>query len=449
MLGEKSSIRVKAVKHYLLHRASRIDGDCLVGYAGLESRVAAWLKEHGYKVCFTGQRPRILPAVALENTPKSSKNRQKVLDYLRKLDRALLRCDPHSNDAVKFIADVARAWPNEEIMVWATRMDEVRNIGRGLRRYGLDPTMLDSRHFPAKAGRIVISTFSALGEGLVRLNTRGIAVVLNPAELIRNKFCRDILQHPCRARMWGFLPRTAKLAPYDRSRVAVVFGDDEIDLLAPTVMRQPESVLFLQIFGGRKLSSDLNIVDLKRNGIWHNELRNRRIAKLARALAEKDEAVLHGDYPLVAEYSGLLTAKRLGILVENIEHALALAKLLPHWPVMASWPVYAAGLSENDCRILESGWCDPKQKTQFIATAVGLSYAGKADILIRADGGVGLPSGWREDSIRKYGKCPRWIIDFDDRFHPELRIRSRQRRAAYIAAGWEVSKNSFSPCQPA
>jgi len=115
-----------------------------------------------------------------------------------------------------------------------------------------------------------------------------------------------------------------------------------------------------------------NLLQIKRDGIWQHPVRNRRIARLARSLG----------------YQAL-------ILVENNEHRRQLRPLLP------------------DDVIVTFQEAPPPEMT----------------IVIRCDGGIGgLPNLIVDNSIR--------IFDFNDRHHPVLRKRSRQRRAIYQQKGW-------------
>jgi hypothetical protein len=73
-------------------------------------------------------------------------------------------------------------------------------------------------------------------------------------------------------------------------------------------------------------------------------------------------------------------------------------------------------------------------------TTEGLARTPRFDLLIRADGGTGhlsLPEDYQivanDDGSRLV------LIDFEDRHHPVLAKWSRQRRNAYIAAGWNVA----------
>jgi hypothetical protein len=84
---------------------------------------------------------------------------------------------------------------------------------------------------------------------------------------------------------------------------------------------------------------------------------------------------------------------------------------------------------------------DPQSSA--IVTFDGLERTDPFDVLIRADAGPGplampghhyaLPNELNRDLL---------VIDFTDRHHPILRTWSRQRREAYVQAGWNVCGSS-------
>ena len=130
-------------------------------------------------------------------------------------------------------------------------------------------------------------------------------------------------------------------------------------------------ISFERIDGGPPVRGE-SPLQIKRQGIWQHPVRNRRIARLARAL---DHEAL--------------------ILVENNEHRRQLRPLLP------------------DHEIITFREKSPPNRA----------------IVVRCDGGVGeLPNLVVDNWIGLY--------DFSDRHHPVLRKRSGQRRAIYQQKGW-------------
>ena len=80
-----------------------------------------------------------------------------------------------------------------------------------------------------------------------------------------------------------------------------------------------------------------------------------------------------------------------------------------------------------------------------IATAAGLAQIGRIDVLIRADGGVGLPSEQIYNIV--IGKWPVSIIDFLDKHHPQLLARSKKRKLAYKQAGYNIVDDNRTQLQ--
>ena len=152
------------------------------------------------------------------------------------------------------------------------------------------------------------------------------------------------------------------MSPNERRSLRQQFGCEVIS---------QRRVSFERIGGGPQIRGK-SPLQIKRDGIWQHPVRNRRIARLARAL---DHEAL--------------------ILVENDEHRRQLTPLL----------------------------CDDVIVTFQEAPPLEMAT------VIRCDAGVGgLPNSVIGNSIR--------IFDFNDRHHPVLRRRSRGRRAIYQQKGW-------------
>ena len=77
---------------------------------------------------------------------------------------------------------------------------------------------------------------------------------------------------------------------------------------------------------------------------------------------------------------------------------------------------------------------------RVIVTQAGLKRAGYIDVLVRADGGTGLPL--LPDKIATVPATTQparlLLVDMADKHHPQLRRDSRRRREAYEDAGWNL-----------
>lgn len=180
-----------------------------------------------------------------------------------------------------------------------------------------------------------------------------------------------------------------------------------------------------------------NGVAKKRRGFWRNGKRNRMIQQIAQEFTDDDQVL---------------------IVVDTIEHAMQLKKLLPEFTLC-----YGQGLSREDRKTYERTGCigvhEPMMdavrrqriKRRFedgrlkkvIATGVwnrGVDFR-NLSVLIRADGknsriaDTQIPG--RVSRTRKDGKVKTGIvIDFVDVFDESFAQRSAQRRRCYARHGW-------------
>jgi hypothetical protein len=207
----------------------------------------------------------------------------------------------------------------------------------------------------------------------------------------------------------------------------------------------PVEVVFLLVEGGGRLPDCQDVYAVKRAGVHEHPVRNRRIRRLAQALAHNDRQLLQDRFPEVAARLGDHDTGRVGVLVDSVEHGLTLARLLS-WPLVASENVNEQGLAEQDLAVLFKGMGRISVKQPVVATGEGLARAGRFDVLIRADGGTGLPALPSTMLRQPHHKDRRLLlIDFRDRHHPVLRQWSRQRLESYQDQGWSIAGNEMTP----
>lgn len=174
-------------------------------------------------------------------------------------------------------------------------------------------------------------------------------------------------------------------------------------------------------------------VEQYRYGIWRNSLRNNLIALAAKR--------------------GLETNRQTLIIVDKLEHALALKNIL------VDWPLVHGPTSEEQIRYFTSinilpnkSWlCSPDQRdymrTQFehgkmrFAIATGVWSQGvdmrHLDLLIRGDArSAAIPSTQIPGRLSrgKHGT----LVDFNDRFDERFLRRSKARLALYASKGWNI-----------
>src|SRR5262249_35815042 len=237
-----------------------------------------------------------------------------------------------------------------------------------------------------------------------------------------------------RARAYGFLPSGVSVAPYLRDLVTASFGVEEVHVPGHGYRPLDVTVAFARIHGGAPASSSASEHEVKVAGIHRHHVRNRRVAKLARAVHANDLGVVEEVCPDAPRH---LPEGRLGVgvLVDDVSHGLELSGRLG-WPLLAGEDVDVVGLSSRE-RAMITG--ERRNEQPVVVTGAGMAKAGRFDVLVRADGGVGLPELPGELLRVRHGGGRRLLlVDCDDRHHPLLRRRSRRRREAYLEAGWRV-----------
>ena len=198
------------------------------------------------------------------------------------------------------------------------------------------------------------------------------------------------------------------------------------------------SVAFVRIGGGSRPAIGADEYTVKRIGVHDHRVRNRRLVHLARALARNDRDRLQSEFPSVAPFDEPIG--RVGVLADDFGHALRLARTLD-WPLVAGPDVIDDGLDGDDLERLEMGG-DATIRTTWpvVVTSAGMKRAGAFDVLVRADGGIGLPAVPPAALTTVEGETRRLLlIDVRDENHPLLRRWSATRRQAYVAATWSVA----------
>ena len=188
-----------------------------------------------------------------------------------------------------------------------------------------------------------------LGADGVDLHRRDIVIVLDAPEAL-GRYARLALTGAPQARLYGLLDRSRRLAPYDGDRVLALFGLDEVVIPRHGCVERPVEVVTVRVTGGPAVAPGDDVVALKRRAVWLNPVRNRRLARLAGALAQGDLGRVAAESPALAARLGDGAESRVVVLVENVEHALALAERLPGWPIVTGPDVVTVGLSAQPGR---------------------------------------------------------------------------------------------------
>ncbi len=313
------------------------------------------LHQLGYSVVLEGRRPGNLePADHVHLADKHLRPFDKeLLDLVAMSDRGLVQYHPGHVALAQLIAQIALAWPRLTILVTATRIEDVRRLRESLEAL-TGETVNQRTHKDGAAGRtrIVVATYSCVAEGDVEIEFRQIYIAVNAAELFHgNGYGVQGINLLHRARVYGFIP-WGQYPPnrLDRLNLLSLFGTQEATIPRPA---RPTSdcTLRTRIEGGPKIGNG-SVLDLKRSGIWHHPVRQRRLVRLVRLLHAEISGArepISGRCNWIAQ----LALERIAILVEGIEHALSWLRLLPNLGLSAGPCLSVAGLSLEDQRLVE------------------------------------------------------------------------------------------------
>jgi hypothetical protein len=380
-----------------------------------------------------------------------------VLSLFRDWYHGLIRYDEHHVDPARLVAQLALAYPTKRFLVVAHRRQEILSFGPRLRELiedvAWDP--VGSGSMPPDR-RILVAAFAAC-----RDPNRPMVVVLDPLSALgRDNLC--LLRSTQPLRLFGLLERGSRHAPRDADDLLATFGPYTVTVPAHGLVERPVVVTWQEVRGGPPLDRRLDGVELLRRGLWRNPFFQRRAAGLARDLAASGPGQVGRLLPDIV--GGFAPGPRPSVvlLVETLEHALALGDRLPDWTILTGPEVECNDLSEEQRARLRAERPRDAGPLRAIATPRGLGTgaADAPDILIRADGGVGLPdrlaTGWSaryDAAIAKgratdaQGRRPLVLVDFVDLRHPALTERAETRRRAYAERGWDgaMVRSYFAP----
>jgi len=404
---------------------------------GFATPIVRKLKSAGHLVTELGTVEQ-LGAPNIENVPTPENDVDvPMLKLVQHHAMRIIRVGP-SVDRVRLIVEMATAFPALSFIVIAVRLADVWKIARILRGHGVNVTPVTCEREPAHCGRVVVTTPRAVGYGAVRLRDRDVHVAYDAAETVTDTVGYQGILKASRARTYGFVDRSRRLSQLEKDLVSAVYGFHVCDVPRHGRQRLPVDVVVLKVVGGQQLPQDVNGICLHRQGIWRHELRNRRITALAKALVAGDRQTIKKRFPSVARTVAKGTL-RAAVLVANVDQGLAIAKVLPNWALKTAADVRTDGLSAEDRRFFKRNSSRIGDNRPQIITAAAAHQIDPTvlDVLIRADGGSGLPPAPDVNcdvNITFQGRL--LLVDFDDRHHPALRKMGRERRQAYRSNGW-------------
>lgn len=363
----------------------------------------------------------------------------RIPDFVRRNERGLIRigADADSIDVAGLLAD---AFPRTRIAILSSHRSQLEKAGELLRAWLPQRRIADRLPHDEEGHWVALSTFTDAAEG--PLEKCHLVLLLDAVQATHARAEAALAAMDARFRLFGVLQSKRRLAPSEQDRLVASFGVELIDVPQPNHELAEVRVVRLDLNGPR-LEADTAGMPLQRLGYWQHPVRNRKIVQLAKQLRNGDTAALcqfHG----MAEWQGaeMRRPQRVSILVHSCEHALALARQLPGWPIFTgspAAPVDQRGLDSRQQRLLaarRSMWLTGDQQ---IVTLDGASQLrpGCTDTVIWAGGGQHAPVIPRRWLLHPGCTGRRLlVVDFTDQHHAELARWSRQRRHQYQDRDW-------------
>lgn len=368
-----------------------------------------------------------------------------LFDLVQQYDQGLARINHAMVNPALLIAELVLAHANLSFAVAVARESEARLLTNQLQHYlpsSLVTRVVGNDH-PAHVSRVAVGTYIGLGHGPVAMEQRDFLVYPNALEAISVNGTMPFA-HAYRARVYGFLDKYAKPTQFEMDRMRCLFGFAEA-----SVPRHNHRERLVQVEQSLTVKSVLpitrmDVFTLRQQGIHRHQVRNWLIVKSAKQ---------H-----VARLAG--TGMRVVVLVDTIEHGLALAEQL-HWPLIADPDCNTEDLFNRSKRLIQESYAARFEDWPgAVVTNLGLEsiHLEQVRVVVRADGGAGLPALDENKLIERNDQPsqPLLIVDANDRHHPQLRKWTGSRRQAYAKRGWyaqgidpvEARVQMFLDCRP-
>ncbi|HEX4144793.1 MAG TPA: hypothetical protein VHY91_14915 [Pirellulales bacterium] len=355
------------------------------------------------------------------------------LEFVGRSPGGLVLYEPGRVDPAQLVVQVALAFPRARIVVGTTLIAEAKDCANRLRQHFSQVQLRINNWEPYRTSRIVVSLYNKMGSGTVALEERDIFIATQADEVI-SEIGDMIYPRLERARLFGFLPWNAQIAPVDERELAAWFGLGRVVIPEHGCRIRDVEYAFLDNRFRESAEPSADHFELRRKHVWQGKVRNGRILEVARAIEQGDRGFLESNLPAVVPL--LPTDRSPGVLItaHAEEHAENLLRNLPDWGGDADLeagfcPHEQNSLSRPGRRFVSGrSVVDPSKITRQLLEGV--------DVLVRADGGTGLPLriGQLIDPVEQRRRL--LVVDFRDGGDPVLRRWSRYREDAYRQHEW-------------
>ncbi|PHS10431.1 MAG: hypothetical protein COA78_11395 [Blastopirellula sp.] len=308
-------------------------------YAGLAPLVVQQLKRNGVQVQFKNKNrsslkgPRYFPYDLFEEPDEA------VLGFMQRHERGIILHAPKLANVARILAQIAYAFPNKSILVAVTRKTDAWKLRNQIVKllHARVVSVATSGTNLKSSSRVIIGTYTQLAQGFIGIERRDLLFSLNPDEMLANYFGKETINAAHKARFDGFLPRNKKIVTYFKHQLLALFGTNRISIPVPGKVERPVQVLFNRFFHYDPLKQfPRNPWQLKRQELWEHTVRNDLIVSIASGLTKQDRNLLT---PVLSKQIRFNKKSRIGILVDNVDHAARLGKRLKGW-IAVMGPVF-------------------------------------------------------------------------------------------------------------
>lgn len=404
----------------------------------------------GYVAHVSGFRINRRMAVSITELPeletRDDLHYPQLADFVRAHERGVIRV-PDQMDEVIPVAELADAFPARQIIVIGPTVAKLKQMERKLceaqHRVGIPEAQHRANpvHYSREQltldveedmPRLVLST--PLGVGDLDFATCDLVILTDAKHCVHERVQIALQQIDAQFRLFGITRASDRLSPYEAGKVMGVLGPEVIELMPNGRTRRNVHVAWIRHNQPQNLEQrETSAFDFK--CLWHNETRNRAIAKLAKALARGEALDEEQHQSVVVWFEGRnYMPQAVTVLVDRLVHAVALAKKLPDWPIIAGEDLDLVGLPRSIKTRLKRGrqlWIDGPR--QIVLTDSAASVAGNcSDVVIWAGGGPHgpeMPDSWFGQE--RDTEHPLLVVDFLDLFNAQTRQWQHRRRERY------------------
>ncbi len=407
------------------------DASLAITYPGLADAIIWKLHDAGIPVGVNSRPTAQLPQPDLTRLNAWEKIDSEMLHFINHVERGLVRYGAGVDPAI-LIAQVALAYPEASIVVPVVTKDRARAMAANVQRF-LPDAVCCLQHGVEyyDRPRVIVTLPGRLGYGHVAVQKRDILLTPDPLQMLGKKPLEG-LRRAFNAHVIGYLPLHAKLSASDWDRLRCWYGFAECVVPAHGRKLLPIRLVIPPFHAKPTAAFDATPLKIKQQEIWRHQVRNRLLCECAQAIHTGERS--GPDSFLEKIISG---PQRVAVVVENVEHASELLQRLTDWPLLTGAEVSFAGLPPVSIRRLKEARKRPVTNAAICtyAAAGQMDYT-QLDVLIRADGGTGLPPGLDGTTMDVQDQQQLLLIDFYDRQHPICRQWSNTRKERYAQAGW-------------